>query len=64
MMVPVRCISCGRVIGQLWEKYRKKIESGEDPNRALDELGVKSYCCRATLISTIDMGKQLGKFKK
>ena len=25
MIIPVRCISCGRVIAQFWEEYKKKM---------------------------------------
>jgi DNA-directed RNA polymerase subunit N (RpoN/RPB10) len=37
----------------LWEKY-KEITKIESPKDALDELGVKRYCCRAIFLGTID----------
>ncbi|MEM5804359.1 MAG: DNA-directed RNA polymerase subunit N [Candidatus Aenigmatarchaeota archaeon] len=64
MMIPIRCISCGRPIAQLWENYKRRVESGEEPKKVLDELGVKSYCCRAAFLTQVDLTKQVVKFKK
>ncbi len=52
-MIPVRCYSCGKPISHLWEDYQEKIKT-ESPKQALDELGVKRYCCRAIFLSTVD----------
>ncbi|MHA1616120.1 MAG: DNA-directed RNA polymerase subunit N [Candidatus Njordarchaeales archaeon] len=55
MIIPVRCFTCGKVIGHLWEEYKKRIDAGEDPGKVLDELGIKKECCRRMFISHIDM---------
>ncbi len=52
-MIPIRCYSCGKPIAHLWEKY-KEITKSESPKDALDELGLKRYCCRAIFLGTID----------
>jgi len=64
MIIPVRCISCGRVIGQLWETYKKKVDDGESPKKVLDELGIKTYCCRSHFITHVDVAKDVMKFKR
>ena len=64
MIIPVRCFSCGKPIGHLWESYKKKIQSGEDPGQVLDELGAERYCCRAVLIGHADMLPEIAMFKK
>lgn len=64
MLIPVRCMSCGKPIGQLWEEYHKRVESGEDAGKVLDDLGLKRYCCRATLLGHADMLPEITKFKK
>jgi len=64
MIIPVRCFGCGKPIGQLWEKYRKKIDSGEDPGKVLDELGLERFCCRAAMLGQADMLPEVTKFKK
>ncbi|HEU97525.1 MAG: DNA-directed RNA polymerase subunit N [Fervidicoccaceae archaeon] len=63
MIIPVRCYTCGRPIGHLWEPFKERVEKGEDPEKVLDELGVTRYCCRRTLISHIDLIDQVIKFK-
>ena len=46
---PVRCVTCGKVLGNLWNEYQNKIQSGVSIEQALDELGLRRYCCRLRL---------------
>lgn len=64
MIIPVRCISCGRVIAHMWEEYQKRVGDGEDPKKVLDTLGVTSYCCRAQFITHVESSKEIMKFKR
>lgn len=64
MIIPVRCFSCGKPIGQLWEKYKERIQNGEDPKEVLDSLGVKRYCCRQIFLGHVDLLETVSKFKK
>ncbi len=54
MIVPVRCFSCGAVIADKYEEFRRRVEENEDPKQVLDELGVTRYCCRRMLLSHRD----------
>ncbi len=63
MMVAVRCFTCGKVVGHLWEEYKKRVEEGEDGGKVLTELGLERYCCRQMLMSNVDMMKELNQFK-
>ncbi|OYT42655.1 MAG: DNA-directed RNA polymerase subunit N [Candidatus Aenigmarchaeota archaeon ex4484_224] len=63
MIFPVRCFSCGKVIGHLWEEYQKRVENGEDPKKVLDDLGVTRYCCRQIFLTHQDLIKDVIKFK-
>jgi len=40
------------------------VESGISQKEALDELGVKRYCCRAQILGQTDTLKLINKFKK
>ena len=53
MLLPVRCFTCGAPLGHLWEEFRRRVEAGEDPERVLDDLGVKRYCCRSTMLTSV-----------
>ncbi|MFH1623313.1 MAG: DNA-directed RNA polymerase subunit N [Candidatus Aenigmatarchaeota archaeon] len=63
MMVPVRCFTCGNVIGQAWEEYNRRVDQGEDPAKVMTELGLKRYCCRQVFISNVDMLKEINQFR-
>jgi len=64
MIIPVRCFSCGKPIAQLWEKYKERVAGGEKPNKVLDELGVKRYCCRQIFMGHVDLIDMVSRFKK
>ncbi|PCN51137.1 DNA-directed RNA polymerase subunit N [Candidatus Geothermarchaeota archaeon ex4572_27] len=55
MMIPVRCFTCGSVIGDKFRKFMEMVESGVDPKDALDRLGLKRYCCRRMLLTHVDV---------
>ena len=64
MIVPVRCFSCGKQIGGLYEEFKKRVEKGEQPGKVLDELGIKRYCCRRMLLTQADLLDEIMKFEK
>ena len=64
MIIPVRCFSCGKPIGHLWEKFKHRVENGEDPKKVLDDLGLERYCCRQMFLGHVDLIQLTAKFKK
>ncbi len=64
MIIPIRCISCGKPVAHLWESYKKKIAAGEDPAKVMNELGLERYCCRALFLGHVDLLEQVSKYKK
>ena len=64
MIMPVRCFSCGKPIAHLWEEYKKKVDSGEDTSKALEELDLERYCCRGAILGHSDILSEVTKFKK
>lgn len=63
MMIPVRCFSCGKVVGHLWEEYKERVAKGERPGKVMDELGLRRYCCRALFLGHVDLFKEVARFK-
>ncbi|MEM3852586.1 MAG: DNA-directed RNA polymerase subunit N [Methanomassiliicoccales archaeon] len=55
MIIPVRCFTCGKVIGSSYELYLKRVSMGETPKEVLDSLGIKRYCCRRMIISHAEL---------
>ena len=64
MIIPVRCQSCGKPIGHLWEDYQDKTKKGEPTKKVLDTLGLQRYCCRQVFISQVDLIDTVMQFKK
>ncbi len=64
MIIPIRCFSCGKPIAHLYPKYKKLIEEGKSRKDALDELGLKRYCCRAQILGQADTLELVTRFKK
>lgn len=63
-MVPIRCMTCGKPVGHLYEKFMEKVAKGSDPKQVLDSLGVERYCCRSLFVGHTDMIERVAKFKK
>ena len=63
MMVPVRCFSCGKVVGGLYEQFKERTAKGEKADSVLDDLGLKRYCCRRMLLAQADLIDDITKFK-
>ena len=64
MIIPVRCFTCGALLGDKWEEFKKRVEKGEDPRKVLDELGVKRYCCRRMLLLHVDLIYDMIKYHR
>jgi len=54
MIIPVRCFTCGKVIGDKWEPYLQLLREKTEAE-ALDALGLKRYCCRRMLLTHVDL---------
>ncbi|MEM3736961.1 MAG: DNA-directed RNA polymerase subunit N [Candidatus Bathyarchaeia archaeon] len=62
MQIPVRCFTCGAVIGDKWENFAFEVKSGKNPAEVIDRLGVRRYCCRRMLLTHIDILDEVLKF--
>ncbi|MEM4598336.1 MAG: DNA-directed RNA polymerase subunit N [Candidatus Diapherotrites archaeon] len=62
MIIPVRCFSCGNVVGNLYKRFEDEVKKGRNPKEVLDELGVNRYCCRRMLLTHVEAIDDLMKF--
>ena len=62
MIIPVRCFSCGKLVGDKWEPFSKRVAAGEHPKEVLDDVGVDRYCCRRMLLSHVELIDNLLEF--
>ncbi|GFR17751.1 DNA-directed RNA polymerases I, II, and III subunit RPABC5 [Trichonephila clavata] len=59
MIIPIRCFTCGKVIGNKWEAYLGLLQTEYTEGDALDALGLKRYCCRRMLLGHVDLIEKL-----
>ena len=64
MIIPIRCISCGKPVAHLWSDYKDRISRGENAKKVMDDLGLERYCCRALFLGHVDLLKDIAEFKK
>jgi DNA-directed RNA polymerase subunit N len=62
LIIPVRCFSCGKVVGDKWEPFSQRVVAGEHPKDVLDDLGIERYCCRRMLLSHVELIDEILKF--
>ena len=62
IIIPVRCFTCGKLIGDKWEEFARRVKAGEDSKKDLDSLGVTRYCCRRMLLSHVEIIDEILKF--
>ncbi|CAL4981962.1 unnamed protein product [Urochloa decumbens] len=74
MIIPVRCFTCGKVIGNMWNWYIELLQTDytegsencfNSPHliwlarEALDALNLDRYCCRRMLMTHVDLIEKL-----
>ncbi|MDP7324055.1 MAG: DNA-directed RNA polymerase subunit N [Candidatus Woesearchaeota archaeon] len=64
MIIPIRCVSCGKPVAQLWEEFSERKGKGEDVKKILDDLGLERYCCRGLFLGHVDLIDDAAAFKK
>ncbi len=66
MIIPIRCFTCGKVIGDSYKEYKKRydeykkaVDAGEKPKEypkdILDDVGIDRYCCRRMILTHVDL---------
>jgi DNA-directed RNA polymerase, subunit N (EC 2.7.7.6) len=64
MIIPIRCFTCGKPIGHLYERYIKLLNEGKTMKEALDELGLERACCRQLFLGHVQQIEIIAKLKK
>jgi len=64
MIIPIRCLSCGKPVAQFWEEFKERVSKGEERKKVMDSFGLKRYCCRALFLGHVDLIDTIARFKK
>lgn len=59
MIIPVRCFTCGKIIGNRWDTYLSLLQNDYSENDSLNALGLTRMCCRRMLITHVDLVEKL-----
>lgn len=62
MLVPVRCFTCGNLIADKMDTYKKELRAGKESIEALDNIKLHRYCCRRMLLTTVETIHQIVPF--
>ncbi|MDO8553794.1 MAG: DNA-directed RNA polymerase subunit N [Candidatus Micrarchaeota archaeon] len=63
MEFPVRCYTCGAVIGDLYDQY-KSLSKDKNPEQALNDLLVDRYCCRRMFLGHVEVMGTISKYPR
>jgi DNA-directed RNA polymerase I, II, and III subunit RPABC5 len=61
-ILPVRCYTCGKVIGGKWTPYQNLLNEGVEMKEALDRLELKRICCRRMMMGHVELIDSLLKY--
>lgn len=64
MIIPIRCFTCGNILGNKWETFNNLIANGDTPKQALDKLGLKRFCCRRMMLAHVDLIDRMLKYTR
>lgn len=64
MIIPIRCFSCGKPVGHLWEEFSERVSKGEEKKKVMGALGLERYCCRGLFLGHVELIDLAAEFKK
>lgn len=62
-MLPVRCFTCLKVIGNTWGTYCHALQSGKTEAEALEQCNIRRICCRRMLLSHVDIVDEIMRYE-
>ena len=63
-ILPVRCYTCGKIIGGKWDTYQNMLKEGIEQKDALDKLLLKKICCRRMMMGHVELIDSLLKYSE
>src|SRR5207237_3969259 len=66
ILFPVRCYTCSKVIGNKEQTYENLLSQGLTPREALDQMNIRTTCCRGNIMNPpqIPLGLRINKEDK
>lgn len=59
MPIPIRCFSCGKVLGAFEMRVERYLDEGKEFAEIFELLGLEKwrYCCRGAIMTNVDLNK-------
>jgi DNA-directed RNA polymerase I, II, and III subunit RPABC5 len=64
MIIPVRCYTCGKVVGNKWDRYQSLLREGKTIEEACNILKLERYCCKRMLMTHVNLIDKLLEYKQ
>jgi DNA-directed RNA polymerase subunit N len=64
MIIPIRCFTCGKLVGDKWEPFDRMRKEGKNINEIYKELGITRFCCKRMLVSHVNLLDDLLAFNR
>jgi DNA-directed RNA polymerase I, II, and III subunit RPABC5 len=64
-MIPIRCFTCGKVVGNKWERYKQMTNKDDcEMDTVFKELCIERWCCKRMLLSHVDLTDKMINYDK
>lgn len=64
MLIPVRCFTCGKVLGNRHDAYQNLLSKGKSSEEALNAIGLTNSCCRRAMYTHVDVVERMIVYRK
>ena len=64
MIIPIRCFTCGKLVGDKWAPFDRMRKEGKNINEIYKELGITRFCCKRMLVSHVNLLEDLLAFNR
>ena len=64
MLIPVKCFTCGKVIGNKEEEFSRLLKEKIDMKIILDKFKLDRFCCRRMFLGYENIEDKINMFSK
>lgn len=64
MIIPVRCMTCGKVLGNKWKRLEELRARQAKMIEIYKALGLERYCCKKTIMTFVETLDTLLKYEQ
>ena len=54
-MKPIRCYTCGKILGNKWITIERLHKDGKSLKEIYQIIGITRYCCKRIILSSVDV---------